>query len=174
MGKANRQRRRAKLKDRERERRRRDHSPGRDTPMGAAGWHAPGGTAWQHGGLGGGSPSPAEFAEQLVSEAVHAQFHRDQDAFSCHAAQLADMPGIPGWQRAVDRALLASLVLAVSTGWHRGWQPAEVVRQAGRQFGARHARLATDAIAAEMRGHAPATVDERWNAQLAGLGAVAW
>jgi len=88
-----------------------------------------------------------------VSEAVHAQFHGNQDAFGRCAAQLADMRDVPGWQRIVERALIASLVGAVTTGWHQGWQPAEMVRQVGRQFGARHARLATDAVAAEIRSY---------------------
>ena len=174
MGKANRLRRRAKLKEREKELNRRDHRPAQGGPGGAAGWQVPGSTGRQQGRIGGGRPSAAELAEQLVSDAVHAQFHGDQDAFGCCAAQLADMPGVSGWQRIVERTLLASLLSAVTTGWHQGWQPAELVRQVGRQFGARHARLATDSVAAEMRGYASATVDERWEAQLAALGATAW
>jgi hypothetical protein len=174
VGKANRLRRRAKLKDREKERRRRAHRSGQGAPRSAAGFQAPGGTGWQQRDVGGPGPAAAELAEELVSEAVHAQFHGNQDAFGRCAAQLADMRGVPGRQRIVERALIASLVGAVTTGWHQGWQPAEVVRQVGRLFGARHARLATDAVAAEMRGYPSVTVDERWEAQLAALGATVW
>jgi hypothetical protein len=49
-----------------------------------------------------------------------------------------------------------------------------VVRELGRQFGSRHASMATDAAAMEMRGYARAAVDERWQAQLDALGAIAW
>jgi len=109
-----------------------------------------------------------------VSDALQAQLDGQPDAFAQCAAQLAERPGEPGWQRAVDRELLASLLRAVTAGWRQGWQPAEVVREIGRQFGSRHATMATDAAAMEMRGYARAAVDERWQAQLDALGATAW
>ena len=174
MGKANRQRRQAKQKRREQDRRRSQHRTGQGAPRQADGWHAPGCGCGQSAGPGGWQPSAADRAEQLVSDAVHAQFREQHEKFARCAAQLADGPGAVGWQRIVERTLLASLLSAVTAGWHQGWQPAEVVRQVGRQFGARHARLATDAVAAEMRSYASATVDERWEAQLAALGATAW
>jgi hypothetical protein len=119
-------------------------------------------------------PSAAARAEQLVSDALQAQFDGQHDAFAQCAAQLAEQPSEPGWQRAVERELLASLLRAVTAGWRQGWQPAEVVRELGRQFGPRHASMATDAAAMEMRGYARAAVDERWQAQLDTLGATAW
>ena len=113
-------------------------------------------------------------AEQLVSDALQAQVDGQHDAFAWCAAQLADRSGGRGWPRAVERELLASLPRAVTAGWRQGWQPAEVVREIGRQFGARHARMAADAAAMEMRSYARTAVDERWQAQLAALGATAW
>jgi hypothetical protein len=109
-----------------------------------------------------------------VSDALQAQMDGDQDAFARYATGLAERPGAPGWPRAVDRELLVSLVRAVTAGWRQGWQPAEVVRETGRRFGARPARMATDLAAMEMRGYARAAVDERWRAQLVALGAIAW
>jgi hypothetical protein len=82
--------------------------------------------------------------------------------------------GIPAWRLTVSRKLWEILLRTVTDGWHRGWQPAELVRQVERQFGSRHARLATDAVAAEMSGYAAATVDGRWTAQLAALRAKPW
>ena len=123
---------------------------------------------------GGHTLSVAARAEQLVSDALQAEFDGDCDAFVRCAAQLAERPGARGWQRAVEWELVVSLVRAVTAGWRQGWQPAEVVREVGRQFGARHARMATDAAAMEMRGYARAAVDERWQAQLNALGAMAW
>jgi hypothetical protein len=119
----------------------------------------------------------AAHAEQLVSDALQAQFDGRHEELARCAAQLARTPvGATrrDWQQAVERELLASLIRAVTAGWRQGWQPAEVVRQVGRQFGARHARMATDAAAMEMRNYNSAAVDDRWQAQLAALGAAAW
>src|SRR5208282_2224148 len=121
-----------------------------------------------------GALSAAARAEELVSDALQALLDGPRDVFARCAAQLAERPGEPGWQRAVERELLVSLLRAVTGGWRQGWQPAEVVREIGRQFGARHARMATDAAAMEMRGYARAAVDERWQAQLVALGATTW
>jgi Protein of unknown function (DUF2786) len=128
----------------------------------------------QAGDPGDGTPSAAARAEELVSDALQALFDGQHDAFVRCAGQLAERPGEPGWQRAVEQELLLSLLRAVTSGWRQGWQPAEVVREIGRQFGARHARLATDAAAMDMRNYARTAVDERWQAQLVTLGATAW
>jgi hypothetical protein len=122
-------------------------------------------------------PSPAQTAEILVSEAVRALDEDDQAAFARYVAGLAAPPGgglAADWPGIVGRAIWAAAELVVVTGWRRGWQPAELVRQVDRSFGTRHARLATDLVAGEMRRYATATVDERWAAQLATLGARAW
>lgn len=121
--------------------------------------------------------SVAARAEQLVSDALQAQVDGQHDVLARCAAQLAEPPAGAArrdWQQAVGRELLASLVRAVTAGWRQGWQPAEAVREIGRRFGARHARMATDAAAMEMRNYARAAVDERWQAQLDALGATAW
>jgi hypothetical protein len=134
--------------------------------------------AGSHGALHAGDAAlpVAARAEQLVSDALQARTDGQAGMFAGCAAQLAERPGRGGrdWQRAVERELLASLVRAVTAGWRQGWQPAEVVREIGRQSGARHGRLATDAITMEMRNYARTAVDERWQAQLDGLGATAW
>jgi Protein of unknown function (DUF2786) len=176
MSKANRLRRQAKLKAREKDRRQHDrvgqgaHRP--SSGFQAADWATP---SPQHAaGPGYSRPSEAAQAEQLVSQAVHSQFYGDPDELTRCATQLAARPASASWQRTVDSVLLASLLRAVTAGWRQGWQPAELVRHVGRQFSARHSRLATDAVAAEMRGYAAATVDERWLAQLAALAATVW
>jgi Protein of unknown function (DUF2786) len=173
LGKANRERRRAKLKDRERERKRRQHR--RDRPYSGdpheGGWPSSQyqGQAWR--------PSPAETAGILVGEAVGALDDDDPDAFAKYVARLATPPGGAvgtDWPRIVGRAIWTIAEQVVVTGWRRGWQPAELVRQADRSFGARHTRMATDLVAGEMRRYAAAAVDERWAEQLAALGAQAW
>jgi len=121
--------------------------------------------------------SAAARAEQLVSDALQAQVDGRQDELARCATQLARTPAgatVRDWQEAVERELFDSLIRAVTAGWRQGWQPAEVVRQIGRQFGARHARMATDVATMEMRNYTSAAVDERWQAQLAALGAAAW
>jgi hypothetical protein len=71
-----------------------------------------------------------------------------------------------------SRELLAQLTREVLSAWQRGWQPSELVRVIRRQTTARHAAVVVDAIAAQMREYAAATVDDRWKAQLADLDAV--
>jgi hypothetical protein len=122
----------------------------------------------------GFEPSAAARAEQLVSDALQAQLDGQHDVLARCAAELGRRPGKRGWQRAAERELLASLVRTVTAGWRQGWQPAEMVREIGRQFDARHARMAIDAAAMEMRNYARAAVDERWQAQLVALGASPW
>ncbi|HUB38488.1 MAG TPA: DUF2786 domain-containing protein [Streptosporangiaceae bacterium] len=195
MGKANRDRRRAKLKDRERERKRRDHDRERLRARGGSADQARAERPQQAGE--GWRPSPAEAVEFLVAKALHAQVDGDKQFFLWCAAQLsgeaavttpnppssgaADLAGrtaltagLPGWQSTVDRKLREIVQRTVTEDWHRGWQPAELVRHVERRFGSRHARLAADAVAGELRGYAAATVDDRWAAQLAALGAKQW
>jgi len=195
MGKANRDRRRAKLKDRERERKRRDRDRERLRARGSSADQARAEGPQQADE--GWRPSPAEAVEFLVGAALRAQAQADSKGFLWYVAQIAGetartaagapngdfavlagqaavTAGIPGWQRSVDQKLLEILLQTVTNDWRRGWQPAELVRHVERQFGSRHARLATDAVAAEMRGYAAAAVDDRWAAQLAALGAKPW
>jgi hypothetical protein len=108
-------------------------------------------------------------AEQLVIEAMYALLRGDLGALRRCRAQLTDH--LDG---SADRALLTLLVRAVTNSWQLGWQPAELVREVRRSRGRRQARLATDMVAAEMREYPAATVDERWAAQLTGLGAEVW
>ena len=154
----------------------RPHGPAGTRPQASAGARAqdPAGARPQAGDPGDGAPSAAARAEQLVSDALQALVDGQHDAFARCAAQLAERPGEPGWPRAVEQELLLSLLRAVTSGWRQGWQPAEVVREIGRQFGARHARMATDAAAMDMRNYARTAIDERWQAQLVTLGATAW
>lgn len=118
-------------------------------------------------------PSAAEVAEQMVADALSAQFRRDEAALRRHVAQLAARPAA-GWRRITDSALMAYLQRGLIGAWRYGWQPADIARVVRREAGSTHARLAVDAIAAEMRGYPAATVDERWHAQLVSLGARVW
>lgn len=156
MGKANRERRRAKEKERGR----------RQQGRGGPGGDAFGFPRWQP------RPSPEEIVTGLLSAALDARLDRDEAGFSQYATALAEAPA--ELRPIVDRLLLAMLNDHVTFAWRNGWQPADVIRMVGREHGARHVRLATDAIAAEMRGYAPATVDERWLDQLAALEARVW
>ncbi|GIH69775.1 DUF2786 domain-containing protein [Sphaerimonospora thailandensis] len=158
MGKANRERRRAK----EKERKRRRQGPSGQT-----------GDAW---GFPGWQPQPQPSAEEIVagllSAALDARLDGDDGQFSRYAAALAETPA--ELRPAVDRMLLGVLNQNVTFAWRNGWQPTDVIRLVGRELGARHVRLATDAIASEMCAYAPATVDERWLDQLAALDAKVW
>lgn len=122
---------------------------------------------------GPGSPG-ADAAAAVTAEAVRSLHRGDGAAFGRHVADLADRPGTPHWTLAADRCVTARLRQGVTTAWDRGWQPADVVRFASRRHTARHARLAADAIAGEMRAYPATTVDGRWQEQLTSLEAAVW
>jgi hypothetical protein len=160
VGKANRGRRRAKAKRRGQ----RQQRPG--------GGGDPFADLFGQGRTPASEP-PAELrADQLFAAAMNAWSHGDEETVRRWTARLAEGSGT--WREAVDRLLLPGLGDAVTRAWRRGWQPAELVRHFGRELGRREAAMATDAIAAEMRGYAPATVDGRWAAQLEAINARVW
>ncbi|MFI0412292.1 DUF2786 domain-containing protein [Actinomadura sp. 3N508] len=78
------------------------------------------------------------------------------------------------WWLATAGCLATQMRQGITTAWEMGWQPADVVRFTSRRRTARHARLATDAISAEMKAYSSATVDDQWHEQLAALGAETW
>jgi hypothetical protein len=141
VGKASRLRHRAKEQNRAKERARRQHDAGQE----AGASHRP---------PPAGRPSAADrltaLAEQLATDAVNARLREDTGTFERCAAQLADRPGSPGWQRIVDHYLHAALLHEVTTAWQRGWQPAELVRQVSRTADEWHALMATELIGAEL------------------------
>ena len=106
----------------------------------------------------------------LIAEAVHALCGGSQDDYSTCLQQLAN-ERTPGWTRAVSRSLVEFSRLSVTAAWRRGWQPAELARHVGRELSGEHVPTVADMIAGEMRGYAAATVDARWAAQVAALGA---
>ena len=170
MGIKNRERRRAKQKTRQQQQHGRQEQAGFEFGRGASA-----GPAFGHPfGLIDGSAPPARIVGLLVSEAMQALHAKDDDAVQRCCDALVDGPGGAGGQHAVDAALTAALQRDLTRAWRRGWQPADVVRIAQRVYGPRHGRVAIDIIAAEMRGYAAATVDERWQAQLGDLGATVW
>jgi hypothetical protein len=152
MGNAGRQRR--LKKERERQRQRAPRSPGPAGP----------------------DPGPQPTRDELVSAAIAAAIDAvcrgTQDAYGEHFDELA-IERAPGWTRAVSRALAGYLKTSVARAWQRGWQPAELVRQLGRELSPAHATVVADMISAEMSGYPAAAVDGRWAAQVAAIEAAA-
>jgi hypothetical protein len=74
----------------------------------------------------------------------------------------------------MSRAVLQSGGEVLHELWHRGWQPADVVRAARRECTARHARIAADLIAAEHRAYPAAGLPRRWAGQLVDVSATVW
>jgi hypothetical protein len=109
----------------------------------------------------------------LIAEAVGAVCHGNQDAYGACLRQLAN-ERTPAWTQAVSRSLVELLRVSVTAAWRRGWQPAELTRHVGRELSGEHVPVIADMIAGEMRGYAAATVDPRWAAQVAALGATSW
>lgn len=162
MGKNSRERHKAKRRAAEAAQRRRAATGtfGGDDPLGLSG--AP------------NMASQRQLAEQIIEQAIYAQHHGEVAELDRYQALLAAGPGGAAGLQIVNRALLAYLLRQVESAWQRGWQPAELVRVARREQSARHGRLMTDAIAGQMRGYATATVDHRWQAQLAAIDARVW
>jgi len=147
VGKANRQRRRMKEKERK-----------RTTPRNSA-----------------SDPQPVEERAALdVSAALRALAYDDRRAFAAASARVADQSRSAGSRRATERLLVDYLQSVVSGAWHRGWQPADLVRVVSQQLSKRHVSLASDAIAAQMQQYSPATIDPRWASQLSDCAAQVW
>ena len=121
-----------------------------------------------------GQPSQRGLAAVGVAEALQALAQGLPDQFMQWVDALAGQQQVPGWDATVSRELVSYLRTSVSGAWRHGWQPAELVRHAGRERGDAHARMVADMIADEMRGYAAATVDDRWLAQLSALGTEVW
>ncbi|GLH95455.1 DUF2786 domain-containing protein [Phytohabitans aurantiacus] len=118
--------------------------------------------------------SQRQQAEQIVEQAIHARHEGDTAELDrCHELLTTGPGGAAGLQ-IVDRVLFTVVLREVERAWRRGWQPAEMVRVARREYAAPQGRLLVDAIAAQMRSYAAATVDERWQSQLAALDAHVW
>jgi hypothetical protein len=74
----------------------------------------------------------------------------------------------------VGPALTAALHDACARLWRGGWQPAELHRVVLRRGRPAHGHLVSDAVAAYLRGFSTGTVDARWLAQAADVGATVW
>jgi hypothetical protein len=171
VGTNNRERRRAKQKAREERQRRLRERTSSDQGSGPSPFGGP-----PFGGIfspGGARVSPADLVEAIARHAVEALHAKNDEAVRRHCAALTDT-GPGGRRLPVDAALPAILQRELTGVWRRGWQPADVVRSARREYGARQARMVVDVIAAEMRQYAATTVDERWEAQLRELDATVW
>ena len=126
----------------------------------------------------------AELADAVLADAVAAEHRDDTEELERCVKLLAEGPGGPAGTGpagtgpagtgVVDAAVMARLQRAIGHSWVHGWQPADLVRVVGRRLGPRHARMAADVVAAELRRYATATVDERWDKQLRSLGADVW
>jgi len=154
VGKASRNRRQKKDKERQRRRAARATGPG---------W-SPGQQRVR---------SQQELVVTAVSAAVDAVCRGDERGFAEYLELLAAEQS-PGWTQAVSREIAGFLRVSVTAAWRHGWQPAELVRHVGRELGDAHADLAADMVVDEMRGYAPAMVDDRWTAQVSALGAEVW
>ncbi|BCB80881.1 DUF2786 domain-containing protein [Phytohabitans flavus] len=161
MGKNSRERHKAKRKAAEATQRRRATGKlGPDDPLGLFGVpHV---------------PSQRQSVEQIINQAIHAHDRKETAELDrCRALLTAGPGGAVGIQ-VVNRALLACLLREVEHAWRRGWQPAELVRVARREYTTQHSQIVVDAIAAQMRSYSRAAVDQRWQSQLTALDAQVW
>lgn len=129
------------------------------------------------------TPTPAEarrYADRMLSEITSALLQRDHWRYRQACDQVYASTLDP---QAVDAAVAYALEQAVQHAWDRNWRPVELDhtlrRFAGRAGAPKAAagwmsQLLCDAIARRMRAHDPATVDERWAAELAAIEATVW
>ncbi len=108
-------------------------------------------------------------ADRLVAAALNAQLDRDGAALAKCVESLVAPPVGPAGHRAVRQSLAGWSDRVVEATWQRGWQPIDVHRIVNRRADQRQARLAVDAMAAQLRQYAADTVDEQWKAQLQAL-----
>ncbi|MFE1099031.1 DUF2786 domain-containing protein [Nocardiopsis alba] len=88
---------------------------------------------------------------------------------------LSELTGtLGGRQRVVERVLFTELEGAVGQAWARGWQPAELVRDARRRLGRVSGSLVVDLVIAEHQRYAAARVAGEWAAQVRELGEPWW
>jgi hypothetical protein len=120
----------------------------------------------------GRAASQQELVAAAIGAAVQAVCDGSRDPHGAHLDPLA-IERTPGWTEAVSRAIVEYLRGSVTRAWQRGWQPAELARQVGRELSAGHAAMVADMITAELLGYPAATVDDRWAAQAAALEAAA-
>lgn len=165
MGTRNRERRQAKQKAREQRRRERET---RGFDAGLAGGSLPGGArAFQ-------LDAAMALVDRVGYEAARAIDAKDEETVRRCVGALVDAAGTPGRRPLLDAALVRTVQEEIVAAWERGWQPADLARMAQRSHGSLPAMVVVDFVTMAMRPFAPATVDERWEAQLRELGADAW
>jgi hypothetical protein len=120
-------------------------------------------------------PRPwADLARQELRLAIGYAGRGDEPAVADSCEHLATRLGDAAARAEIDHELFAIVTQTVTDAWGRGWQPAELHRVVTKLTGAAPATVLRDAMAAAMRPHASATVDERWEAQLNALGVGVW
>lgn len=126
---------------------------------------------------GTGGPRPrgrSSTSEPIDSDiAVDAAVHLLMSGTAEQTAQavefLADGTAMSGGRVGVERALAKAMASALRHVWMFGWQPAEVVREVGRERTAAHRRLESIAIVIESADYPAALTDPRWSAQVDAL-----
>jgi hypothetical protein len=117
---------------------------------------------------------PEERIESIVADAVLFRALQNEEAVRQRIGALVARFGAPEQRRLVNRLLLGNLQRLAALTWSRGWQPADLTREAGRRVGELPVRMLTDVIAAQMRAYPAVTVDRRWDEQVRSIGAVVW
>lgn len=151
MGQNNRQRRAAKARTRK--------ATGRQRP-GPAQWVTP---MAPH--------TDADEAMLLVVEAVRAVERGWPEAAVARLVGFCDSTAL---RRVTSRALTQCLHGELTHAWRHGWQPADLLRLAGRRLSGAEVAVLGDAIVEDLAGYAVASVDPRWWGQLQDAGATRW
>lgn len=121
------------------------------------------------------APPPVVTPEMVAEGLKEAAFARafDPDLVDRWMADLAGRRPVAN-PRTV--AIGAGIVLGavIDVAWRKGWTPVDVREHVRRTADAAASSLLIDVIAADTVEHSLSTVDERWVAQVQGLGAEVW
>ncbi|WP_127784344.1 DUF2786 domain-containing protein [Rhodococcus sp. X156] len=128
--------------------------------------HPSGGHARRRPGPG---PVGPELVEQVIDEGAQRAFGPWADAAALEQAAIV-LTELDGEQGAASGRAAQALVEQVARLWENGWQPADVVHVARRQWTQRVGRLAAAVVTREARtSHAEERAPAEWREQLAAL-----
>jgi hypothetical protein len=164
VGKRNREKRAARKRDRQRR--------GPTAPRhGFAGPHGPGCTC----GLTEGDHDGFTFPQSadLLADTLLEAAGTGVDAIPAYATDLSSGPFAPH-ERVMGTAAAMALATVIGRLWRSGWLPTDVWELTRRRADAVVTALLVDTLAADAAQYAPATIHERWAAQLRQLEADVW
>lgn len=118
------------------------------------------------------APDPEELADTVLGMAV--DYFKGDRAAPADGAGLLCTGAFAKHRRVVETAAGIALAKSMRSMWRGGWLPVDLWEHTRRSTDPATTSLLVDAIAEDVARHAPATVHERWAAQVRQLDATTW